>query len=65
VLESAGLCYYLIPWPGPQAMFLILIREELLTIEMQSSPRCKIGTRDKISTQNTHKKCKCEASSFL
>ena len=51
MLDSAGLCYYLIPWPGPQTMFLILIREELLTIEMQSSPKCKIGTHDNISTQ--------------
>lgn len=29
---------YLIPWPGPQAMSLIEILEELPTIETQSSP---------------------------
>lgn len=29
---------YLIPWPGPQTMFLTWISEELLTIDMQSSP---------------------------
>jgi hypothetical protein len=26
------------PWPGPQEIFLIQIREEFLTMEMQSSP---------------------------
>lgn len=32
------LVYYLIPWPGPQKIFLILILELALTIDMQSSP---------------------------
>lgn len=29
---------YLIPWPGPQVMFVIRIREEFPTMDMQSSP---------------------------
>lgn len=34
--------FYLIPWPGPQAKFLIRISEEFPTIDMQSSPGCRI-----------------------
>lgn len=35
-------CFYLIPWPGPQAKFLIWISEEFPTIDMQSSPGYRI-----------------------
>lgn len=35
VLQSLG---YLIPWPGPQVMFVALTFFDPLSIEMQSSP---------------------------
>lgn len=34
----SGLEYYLIPWPGPQVIFVALIFFDPLSIEMQSSP---------------------------
>ena len=49
-MKSIVLTYstYLMPWPGPQIMSLIRIREELPTIEMQSSPRVSLRSQYKI-----------------